>query len=52
MNYSCSDWYHPILIVIYFIFSGHFLGNNTVIDRLRAKGFDVDHTHPEAEITK
>ncbi|XP_060593251.1 metalloprotease TIKI1-like isoform X2 [Ruditapes philippinarum] len=32
--------------------AGHFLGNNTVIDRLRGMGFDIEHTHPDQEIPK
>lgn len=32
--------------------AGHFLGNNTVIDRLRGMGFDIEHVHPDQEIPK
>ncbi|XP_041356941.1 metalloprotease TIKI1-like [Gigantopelta aegis] len=30
--------------------AGHFLGNNSLIDRLVEAGFDVSHTAPDAEI--
>ncbi|KAH3695611.1 hypothetical protein DPMN_083068, partial [Dreissena polymorpha] len=30
--------------------AGHFLGNHTVIERLRQKGLEIEHTHQEFEV--
>ena len=30
--------------------SGHFLGNNSVLDRLREIGYEVEHTMPDAQV--
>lgn len=32
--------------------TGHFLGNETVIDRLRRTGLQVEHTGPRDNITR
>ncbi len=29
------------------LFPGHFLGNNSVLDRLREIGYRVEHTNPD-----
>ena len=48
-KYICS--YTPLNNLL-LLFSGHFLGNNTVVERLREKGFDIEHTLPYAKIPK
>ncbi|XP_052776956.1 metalloprotease TIKI1-like [Mya arenaria] len=32
--------------------AGHFLGNNTVVDRLRRMGLEIEHTSPDTEIPR
>ena len=29
---------------------GHFLGNNSVLDRLREMGYEVEHTMPDSDV--
>ncbi|CAH1773488.1 unnamed protein product [Owenia fusiformis] len=42
---------HPKKTFFFAFGAGHFLGNNTVIDRLREQGFSVEHTSPDTQIS-
>lgn len=41
---------HPQKTFFFAFGAGHFLGNDTVIDRIRRQGFEVEHVLPDAEI--
>lgn len=43
---------HPDQSFFFAFGVGHFLGNNTVIDRLRQQGFDIEHMHPDQNIPR
>ncbi|BFY99858.1 hypothetical protein BsWGS_02897 [Bradybaena similaris] len=42
---------HPVTSFFFAFGAGHFLGNETVIDRLRRTGLQVEHTGPGENIT-
>ncbi|KAK3584957.1 hypothetical protein CHS0354_009643 [Potamilus streckersoni] len=41
---------HPKKSFFFAFGAGHFLGNDTVLDRLKGEGFGVDHLSPDAHI--
>ena len=38
--------------VYHFSFAGHFLGNDTVVDRLQRMGFEIEHTVADHRIPR
>ena len=38
------------MLFVYFLCLGHFLGENTVLDVMKSKGYDVSHVEPGEEL--